>query len=106
VMVISCFGLRGDALSKRRQYRGLPDVGLRAQLDAKIRAMIEIADREIEEARVNFRWGGEQLASVKRAAILGVPYQTYIKQGVFRQAVADIRDAASVADMGGDEPRA
>jgi hypothetical protein len=85
------------ALSKRRQYRGLPDVEPGPEVDAKIRAMIELADWEIEEARVNFRWGREELATVKRAvAILGVPYQMYIKQVVFRQAVADIRDARRV----------
>ena len=35
--------------------------------------------------------------TVKRAAALaGVPYQTYIKQIVFRQAVADLRAAEGV----------
>jgi predicted DNA binding CopG/RHH family protein len=38
-----------------------------------------------------------QLATVKRAAaLLGVPYQTYIKQVALKQAIADIHDADAV----------
>ena len=45
---------------------------------------------------VNFRWGREQVALVKKAAALvGVPYQTYLKQVVWKQAVEDIRRAES-----------
>ena len=41
--------------------------------------------------------GKGQIAVVKRAAaILGVPYQTYLKQVVFRQALADIEQATAV----------
>lgn len=43
------------------------------------------------------RWGREQIAVVKRAAALtSVPYQTYLKQVVFRQALADIEQAEAV----------
>jgi predicted DNA binding CopG/RHH family protein len=43
---------------------------------------------------VNYHWSKLQVDAVKRAAALaGVPYQTYIKQVVFRQAVADLRAA-------------
>jgi predicted DNA binding CopG/RHH family protein len=53
--------------------------------------MTKAADEEIEAARVNFRWGREQVELVKRVAeLMGIPYQTYIKQVVYRQAVADI----------------
>jgi predicted DNA binding CopG/RHH family protein len=49
------------------------------------------ADREIAAGTVTLRWGREQIAVVKRAAaLMGVPYQTYLKQVVFRQAVDDI----------------
>lgn len=48
------------------------------------------------EERVNMRWDGRSLAVVRRAAALaGVPYQTYVKQTVFRQALSDLRDAAA-----------
>ena len=46
---------------------------------------------------MTLRWGKEQIAVVKRAAaIMGIPYQTYLKQVVFRQALADIEHAESV----------
>ncbi len=52
------------------------------------------ADRELAARSVTLRWGRGQIAVVKRAAaILGVPYQTYLKQVVFRQAVSDIEHA-------------
>jgi predicted DNA binding CopG/RHH family protein len=55
------------------------------------------ADREIAAGTVTLRWGREQIAVVKRAAaIMGVPYQTYLKQVVFRQAIADIEHAEAV----------
>lgn len=83
--------------SKRRNYEDLPDEELPPEVDAKARALIEQAERDIEETRVNFRWGKAQVDTVKRAAALaGVPYQTYIKQVAFRQAVADLRAAEGV----------
>ncbi|MBZ0187580.1 MAG: hypothetical protein K8F91_15135 [Candidatus Obscuribacterales bacterium] len=61
--------------------------------DAKARKAIKQADQQIAEARVNFRWGKEQVELVKRAAeAIGVPYQTYIKQVVYRQALKDVED--------------
>ena len=55
------------------------------------------ADRDIAAGTVTLRWGREQIAVIKRAAaLMGVPYQTYLKQVVFRQAVADIEHAEAV----------
>lgn len=55
------------------------------------------ADREIAAGTVTLRWGKEQIAVVKRAAsMMGVPYQTYMKQVVFKQALADIQQAEAV----------
>jgi predicted DNA binding CopG/RHH family protein len=52
------------------------------------------ADEEIAASTVTLRWGKDQVDVVKRAAgIIGVPYQTYLKQVVFRQAVEDIARA-------------
>ncbi len=83
--------------AKRRDYEELPDEELAPEADARARALIEQAERDIEETRVNFRWGRLQVDTVKRAAALaGVPYQTYIKQVLFRQAVADLRAAQGV----------
>lgn len=84
--------------TKRRNYEKLPDVELSPEEDAQIRATIAQADRDIEEAHVNFRWGRCQVDTVKRAAAaMGVPYQTYIKQVVFRQAIADLEKTNAVS---------
>lgn len=73
----------------------------RVEEDGKVSEMVtrleEEADREIAAGVVTLRWGKEQIAVVKRAAaILGVPYQTYLKQVVFKQALADIERAEAV----------
>ncbi len=55
------------------------------------------ADRELAAGTVTLRWRREQIAVVKRAAaLMGVPYQTYLKQVVFRQALNDIERAQAV----------
>ncbi len=84
-------------MKQRRQYRELGDVQLEPDLIEKVRIMTELAERDIEEARVDFHWGREQIATVRRAAeILGISHQAYIKQAVFKQAVADILDAERI----------
>jgi predicted DNA binding CopG/RHH family protein len=66
-------------------------------LDEKTSRMIErkIAQAEAElskEVRINFRWGSEQLRLIQGVAHkLGVPYQTYIKQVLYRQAMQDLK---------------
>jgi len=89
-------------------------VAERVEEDADVSEMVtrleEEADREIAPGVVTLRWGKEQIAVVKHAAaILGVPYQTYLKQVVFRQALADIEHAEAVLthkrQAGGSRPR-
>jgi predicted DNA binding CopG/RHH family protein len=59
--------------------------------------MEETADTEIAAGTVTLRWGKEQIALAKRSAvIMGIPYQTYLKQVGFRQAMSDIEQAQSV----------
>lgn len=42
------------------------------------------------EVRVNFRWTAEALSRVKKIAeAMGVPYQAYIKQVIYRQVLSD-----------------
>jgi predicted DNA binding CopG/RHH family protein len=49
---------------------------------------IRISD---EECRVSFRWGSSQVEVIKAVAEqMGVSYQQYIKQVVYRQALADL----------------
>jgi len=84
-------------MSKRRNYEELGEIQLPADVSDRVEAAVGQADRELTEARVNFRWGLTQVEVIKRAADLaGVPYQTYIKQVVFRQAVEDLKSAAAV----------
>jgi predicted DNA binding CopG/RHH family protein len=64
--------------------------------------MIEQAERDIAglagEVRVHLRWNREQIEIVKRAAARrGVPYQTYLKQAVMRQALTDLNGAAAAS---------
>ncbi len=55
------------------------------------------ADRHVAARTVTVRWGRDQIAVVKRAAaLLGVPYQTYLKHVVYKQALADIEQAEAV----------
>ena len=88
-------------------------VAERVEEDADVSEMVtrleEEADREIAAGVVTLRWGKEQIAVVKRAAaILGVPYQTYLKQVVFKQALADIERGEAVLShkpqAGGSRP--
>ena len=78
-------------LKKAGEYAMDPDTSV------KVEKMIAEAEREIVETRVNFRWGKAQLKLVKRAARqMGVPYQTYIKQVVYRQCLQDLKTTAEI----------
>lgn len=83
-----------------KEHYEIEDLGvveLSEEEDKRITAMIEQADREIEETRVSFRWGKEQLAVVKEAAErMGVPYQTFIKMCVYQRALDVLKDVQAV----------
>lgn len=82
-------------MKKRWDYEDLGEIELPKDVAAKVNRMIQEADADLEEARVNFRWGRKQVALVKRAAdLMGVPYQTYIKHVVYRQAIDDLKQAS------------
>ena len=77
---------------KKRKYERLKPIKLSAKDSAEFEQQIAEADQEIEEARVNFRWGKEQVDLVKRVArLIGVPYQTYIKDTVYRNCLNDLK---------------
>ena len=88
--------------------------------DARITAMIDQAEQDIDEmrasgrwapsedtipierpaskarvpkeAKVTMRWPREQLDVVRKAAdLFGMPYQTYVKQAAFRAALDDLQ---------------
>jgi predicted DNA binding CopG/RHH family protein len=84
-------------MAKRRNYEELDDIELPKEQDELINKFIEQSEKDIEEARVNFRWGIEQVDLVKKVAkLMGVPYQTYIKQVVYRQCLQDLKDVELV----------
>ena len=88
-------------MARQRKSLGMKIVDERAVEDAGVSELVSRleaeADRELATGSVTLRWGKGQIAVVKRAAaILGVPYQTYLKQVVFRQALADIEHAEAV----------
>ncbi|MBK9620676.1 MAG: hypothetical protein IPO31_16005 [Candidatus Obscuribacter sp.] len=85
-------------MQKRKSRRGnfvieeLEDISLPEEIDAKVSKLTALADSEIEQTRVNFRWQKEPLNLIKKVAeSMGVPYQTYIKQVLYRQALNDIQ---------------
>ena len=88
-------------MAKPRKSPEMKVVDERVEEDAEVSDLVSRleaeADRELATGSVTLRWGKGQIAVVKRAAaILGVPYQTYLKQVVFRQALADIEQAEAV----------
>jgi len=63
------------------------------EIAAKVDRMTAEADAELDETRICFRWGKEQLKVVKKAAdCVGVPYQTFLKMAVYQQALDVLKD--------------
>lgn len=62
---------------------------------ARVNKATTEADAEDLELRVNFRWDRQSLELVREAAkVMGnIPYQTYLKQAVIRQARLDLAQA-------------
>ncbi len=88
-------------MKKRRNYTDLGEYKMPAELVKKVEKMTAESDAEIEAARVTFRWGKDQLETVKRAAnIMGVPYQTMIKFIVYQEALSILKDATAVKKTG------
>ena len=81
-------------MRKKRNYEALGDIELDAETTAKVEAKIAQADAEDELTRVNFRWSKDALEVVKQAAnLMGIPYQTFIKQTIFEHSLSIIKDA-------------
>ncbi|MEZ0367827.1 MAG: hypothetical protein ACAI44_01935 [Candidatus Sericytochromatia bacterium] len=61
------------------------------EIDALVTRKIQEAEADLQETRMQIRWGSAQVRLIKKAAqLMGVPYQTYAKQVLFRQALEDI----------------
>ena len=76
---------------------GPPARGVSTDEEAEeITRLENAADARFEEERVSVRWQRAALNVVREAAQLtGVPYQTYVKQAAFRQALKDLKDAVA-----------
>jgi uncharacterized protein (DUF1778 family) len=80
-------------MAKKRSYEELEDIELSPEEDQRITKMIEDAEEELEATRVSFRWNKDSLQIVKLAAqLIGVPYQTFMKQVVYEHAMQVLKD--------------
>lgn len=97
-------GVRWDG-----SYEVLRDEALPSHQAEHAELLIAWAEQDLEtagrtEARVNMRWSKAQLALIRRAAALvGVPYQSYVKQVALERAMQDLR-AARQAGRIRDDP--
>lgn len=90
--------MRKVRIEELGEVEDLGDVELPPEVSVRVNRMIAEADAEIDTTRVNFRWGADQLQMVRRVAdMLGVPYQTYIKDALLRQAADDFQRLAPLA---------
>ena len=48
-------------MSRKRKYKKLGKTELTPEIDTQVEQHIETAEKELQEIRVNFRWGKEQL---------------------------------------------
>jgi len=72
----------------------LGECELDEETSALVDRMTAESDAELDETRICFRWGKEQLEVVKKAAdTIGVPYQTFLKLVVFQHALDVLKDA-------------
>lgn len=70
---------------------------LTPEQEAEVERQLALAEAEEQEVRVNFRWRKSALDTVKLAAeAMGLGYQTYLKQIVYRQAIQDLQAEAQV----------
>jgi predicted DNA binding CopG/RHH family protein len=79
---------------KHRKYQieESVDVELEPSEAAFFAKLTHDAEADLEAARVNFRWTKYHVDLVKAAAAeIGIPYQTYIKQVVYKQVIQDLR---------------
>ncbi|MBT9547383.1 MAG: hypothetical protein IV090_18465 [Candidatus Sericytochromatia bacterium] len=88
-------------MSKKRSYEVLEPEEFSPEQMVAIEAQIAQAEADLQtdEVRINFRWQKNQLDLIKRAADqIGIPYQTYMKDVLFRQAVEDVKAFQSLTN--------
>jgi predicted DNA binding CopG/RHH family protein len=81
-------------MKKERKYKPTEtgQIELPEEQHQDIQRIIQQAEEDIEAARVSFRWTKNHVDLVKTVAnAIGIPYQTYIKQIIYKQAVQDLK---------------
>ena len=93
-MRVRAAGLKGHKMP--RQLKTIREGTVRGVEAEELSRLEQAADARFEEERVSIRWVRTALEVVREAARLhGVPYQTYVKQVAFRQALTDLKDAGA-----------
>lgn len=86
---------------KKTQSIQIEDLGVQElpdELDILVSKKIKEAEKDLEDCRLQIRWKQRQINLVKEAArMMGIPYETYAKQVLYRQAVEDIMRGQSLA---------
>lgn len=91
-------------MADRLIIEDLGDIELTPEEAARFEAAIEQAEEDVSsrktaEVRVNFRWGARQLQIVKEAAeTMGIPYQSYMKVVLLKQARSDLLEQRSLQE--------
>lgn len=79
-------------MRKKRQYQVLGDVEFSIEDSQHIEDMINQSEEDLRDVNVNFRWKKEKVDLIKDAAkTKRIPYQTYIKQIILKQALKDLK---------------
>jgi predicted DNA binding CopG/RHH family protein len=78
---------------RKEDVRKMGDVFLDEKTSRMIEKKIAQAEKELyKEVKISFSWGNVELRLIQGIAQkLGVPYQTYIKQVLYRQAMQDLK---------------
>jgi predicted DNA binding CopG/RHH family protein len=79
-------------MRKKRQYQVLGDVEFSIEDSQHIEDMINQSEEDLRDVNVNFRWKKDKVDLIKDAAkTKRIPYQTYIKQIILKQALKDLK---------------
>lgn len=92
-------------MTKRKSKRGnylieeLGPIEVTPAQDRKVRQVMKATEKEFDPVRVNFRWQVGALEFIKDvSAAMGIPYQTYMKQVLYRQALEDFERIGKKAE--------
>lgn len=73
-------------------------IELSYDMDKLINQKIVQAEKDINQKKMQIRWGTKQIDVLKKAAsIMGIPYQTYVKHVAYRQAMEDIERSINIS---------